>query len=121
MSFYRLKPEAVQFFKKDLSTRICELDDWSKHYGVDLNALEKVEPAYLTYGHRTSDNSSTLGGWSSEKGSEFCFTVHFPSIKNMEYDKFNKGKMTRDLMNKIQNQINYFYNDFNDSLSESDS
>jgi hypothetical protein len=60
-----------------------------------------------------------LGGWSGEDGARFEFTIHFPSVKFNEYDKFSKGKITRELMNKIQSQINYFYDDFlNDKLGQ---
>jgi len=39
MKNYRLKKEAVQFFKKDLATTICTMDTWNK-YGVDTTALD---------------------------------------------------------------------------------
>lgn len=108
---YRLKPEAVPFFKKDLSTSIYDLSTW-KQYQVDVEALEKVEDTYIKYGIPMSKSGDSLSGWSEKDGAHFHFTIHYPSVKYCEYDKFSNGKHTRELMNKIQNTINYFYSDF---------
>lgn len=110
MNKYRLKKEAVPFFKEDLATQIMDLAGW-KHFNVDEKALEKVEPMYVTYGNEKRGYTS-LSGWSAEDGSRFEFTVHFPSVKFIESDKFMKGKVTRRLMDKIQSEINYFYEEF---------
>lgn len=111
MKNFRLKKEAVPFFLKKHATSIYSYETWQS-LQVDMSALEEVEPAFLEYGIKTSSNESSLGGWSKEKGTDFCFTIHFPSMKYQEYDKFKKGGVTRELMNKIQQNINYFYQDF---------
>ncbi len=111
MKNYRLKKEAVQFFKDKYATSIYPLDTWDD-IGVDIIALEEVEEMYIEYGHYSlNGNGSSLSGW-GEKGTYFHFTITFPSVKYNEHDKFNNGKTTRDLMNRIQNQINYFYQEF---------
>lgn len=110
---FRLKPEAVAFFKSDLATRIQDLTDWTK-YHIDENALEEVQEPYLIFGHeskRENYSSSSLGGW-DEKGSKFHFTIHFPSTKYNEHDKFSKGKITRKLMDIIQRDCDRFFEDF---------
>lgn len=113
MKNYRLKKEAVPFFKKDLATSILSYDSW-KELKVDNNALEEVEDAYITYGHSDKNNrSTTLAGWNKDNGSHFHFTTIFPSTKFHEHDKFSKGRLTRDLMNEIQTVVNRFYTDFN--------
>lgn len=114
MKMYRLKEEAVPFFLEKLATQIKSFDNWKEHYGVDMIALEEVEQAHIVYGHQSlnNDHSSTLGGWGQKKGTEFHFTIVFPSVKFMEHDKFSNGKTTRELMNKIQNSINYFYDEY---------
>ena len=101
------------FFKSDLSTRILDFIDWEKN-NVDINALEEVKDIYIKYGHenqRKDITSSSLSGW-SEKGSRFHFTIHFPSIKFSEHDKFSKGKITRKLMDEIQRVSDRFFEDF---------
>ena len=110
MKKFRLKKEAIPFFKESLATQIHHFDTWEK-YGIDMNALEEVEEVHLTYGHKTSKNSSNLNGW-DEDGSRFLFTIHFPSVKHFEHDKFSDGKTTRKLMAIIQNDINDFYFNF---------
>ena len=110
MKLYRLKKEAVEYFDKKYATAIHDWDAWHKT-GVDDNALEEVREPYLAHGIKTSEISSTLGGW-DENGSRFCFTIYFPSVRFYEHDKFTSGKMTRELMNKIQPVISNFYNDF---------
>lgn len=118
MSKFRLKREAVEFFQSKYTTAVHELSTWSD-LGVDEKALEKVEPAHITYGHKNLNNSSAnLAGWGGEDGSHFHFTIHFPSMKFMEYDHFKKGKMTRKLMNEIQDKINYFYSEFQSSETD---
>ena len=129
MKQFRIKKEAVPFFNQNVATAINDLDTWKK-YQVDEKALEEVEPLYITYGHageRSSDYGtkySSLSGWSdgstnNQKGSHFHFTLNFPSVKFREHDEFLKGKTVRNLMEKIQSQLNYFYQDFiNEEESE---
>lgn len=111
MKNYRLKKEAVRFFKENHATSIKSFDFWDK-IGVDLLALEEVEAVYLKYGQKTSESASTLSGWDDEGGSHFLFTIHFPSTKHCEHDKFNNGKSIRELMNSVQRVINAFQEDF---------
>jgi len=110
MKNYRLKKEAVQFFLDKHATAIYDQDKW-EDLGVDIKALEEVEDAYISYGHKINSTSSSLCGW-DENGSHFHFTIHFPSVKFSEHDKFSKGKISRDLMNTIQSNLNYFYSQF---------
>lgn len=112
MKEYRIKKEAVPFILEKFSTKIQSLESWNR-LGIDIKALEEVEPMYVSYGIKRSESNTTLCGW-DEKGSHFEFTIHFPSVTFYEHDKFSKGRITRDLMNKIQSQINNFYNDFID-------
>lgn len=111
MKQYRLKKEAVPFFIEKHATAIYPLDTW-KSIAVDINALEEVEETFLTFGHPTSKSTKSLCGWSGDNGAYFHFTIHFPGVKYSEHDKFSNGKVTRELMNKIQNSINTFYADF---------
>lgn len=118
MKNYRLKKEAVPFILEKHATRIYSLETWES-IGIDINALEEVRPAYLTYGHKSGENSATLGGWDKEGGTHFCFTINFPSTTHCEHDKFSKGRVTRKLMDRIQNQIDNFYSEFlTDEISE---
>ena len=112
MKNFRLKKEATPFFKEKHATAIYPFDTWNS-LGVDPKALEEVEPAYLTYGHRDlKNNSASLSGWNGENGSHFHFTVVFPSCKYLEHDKFTNGKVMRKLMDRIQSNVDHFYSDF---------
>lgn len=124
---YRLKPEAVPFFKKSIKTAVLDWDKWTKNYNVDPDALEEVKPCYLSYGHEHETkvdnghpiNSSTLGGWSKD-GAAFHFTVHFPSMKMKEYDLFNNGNVTRQMMDAVQSSLDRFYSKFNEKSENPD-
>lgn len=110
---FRLKPEATPFFKSNLATVILDFQDWEK-YNVESNALEEVKEVYIKYGHeskREEITSSSLSGW-NEDGSKFHFTIHFPSTKYSEHDKFSKGKVVRKLMDVIQRDCDRFFEDF---------
>lgn len=117
MKYYRLKKEATPFFKEDLATRV-EMNDVWERLNVDKNALEEVLPAFLQYGHCTASkekdgySSSSLSGWSKDEGKYFHFTIHFPSVKFMESDKFGKGRVVRELMDRIQYDVDNFYKQF---------
>lgn len=111
MEKYRLKKEAVPFFADKMATRIYDWDVWQK-YNVDDKALEKVEEARIEYGIKTSASGAKLGGWSNDDERELCFTIVFPSMKYQEHDIFSKGKMVRELMNRIQGVINKFVEEF---------
>lgn len=114
MKKFRLKSEAVPFFKEDHATAIYEWTTWDS-LGVDKRALEEVEDAYITFGHeKEGSNSSSLSGW-NDKGSRFHFTIHLPSVTFREHNHFTNGKIVRDLMNKIQRDVNDFYLSFNNS------
>jgi hypothetical protein len=114
---FRLKKEALPYFKEKYATRIADFDTWDK-LQVDMNALEEVEPCYLTYGHNQNNKTVThLGGWSQEEGARFHFTIIFPSIKHREYDQFNSGRQLRGLMDEIQRVANNYMNQFNSEQS----
>jgi hypothetical protein len=113
MKKFRLKKEAVPFVLEKHATSVYSLDTWES-CGIDIKALEEVEPAFITHGRKMGENSATLGGWSKDEGTTFEFTIHFPSVNFYEHDKFAKGRVTRDLMNRIQSQINNFYDQFLD-------
>lgn len=117
MNKYRLKKEAVPFFKENLATSILDYSTWVDSYNVDPEALEKVEPMYIKYGISTGENSSNLSGW-DEDGKHFHFTIYFPDVKYSESDKFGNGKIVRELMDKIQNNINDFYEQFANKTEE---
>jgi len=110
MRKFRLKKEAVKFFKDKHATAIYSLDTW-EDIQVDIEALEEVEDAYVFPGIKMSENSSSLSGW-DEKGSHFHFTIVFPSVKHSEHDKFSKGKISRELLDKIQRDVNDFFEQF---------
>lgn len=117
MKRYRLKNDAIKFFVEKLSTEVMELDSWKTLYCVDEKALEEVKPAYVTFGFK-ENASSTLSGWSNPEhnvghvGSHFHFTIHFPSTKFHEHDKFSKGRVVRELMDRIQSDLDHFYQKF---------
>jgi len=108
---YRLKQEAVPFFKEKYAKAIYIFDVWDK-IGVDIVALEKVEECFISYGHE-SNKGSSLAGWEDGKGSRFHFTLNFPSMKFKEHDKFSNGKVIREMMNQVQSQLDYLYTSFN--------
>lgn len=111
MKQYRIKKEAVPFILEKHAASIYSKETWES-LGICLNTLEEVEPMYIDYGQKYRENSKNLGGWSQEKGAHFSFTIHFPSMKYHEYDVFNKGRITRELMDRIQNELNRVYRNF---------
>lgn len=115
---FRLKPEAHQFFKSDLATKILDLYDW-KQNNVSDNALEEVKEVYLKFGHERHEGSFTsLSGW-DEKGTRFHFTICFPSTTHSEHDKFSKGNVVRKLMDILQSDCDRFFQEFiNNDLQE---
>lgn len=119
MKNYRLKKEATPFFQEKHATEIKSFDYWES-IGVDRKALEEVKPAYITFGHQDrKNNSSSLAGWDGENGSHFHFTVHFPSTKHQEHDRFSNGRNIRKLMDQIQSHIDYFISDYvNEEINE---
>ena len=115
MKQFRLKKEAVPFFRKECATQILDLETW-KEYQVDIQALEVVEDACVYYGG-TNGKFKSLCGWSDPEtnedgGAHFIFTIRFPSVKIQEYDEFSNGKIIRELMDKIQQEVSWFFNDY---------
>lgn len=117
MKKYRLKEKAYPYFKKDLQTKVFDLDMWKRDYNVCEEALEEVCPCYITFGIPTSSKGTMLRGWSApdseNPGARFHFTIHFPSMKCREYDEFSKGNLTRVLMETIQRDVDYWWQQFN--------
>lgn len=115
---YRIKSEAVPYISEKHVTKIYPRETWES-IGIDINALEEVKPAFISYGRKTSDTGKTLSSWSEKDGQTFEFTIHFPSVKFHEHDKFSNGRIVRELMDRIQMQIDKFYDQFHDdTLSE---
>lgn len=114
MKKYRLKKEALPFFKNELRNKIEYLHEWDKHK-VDVYALEEVEPVHIMYGHSNESqnyNYTSLSGW-DEKGTKLHFTIVFPSFDFRQNDVFTKGASIRDLMNEMQELVNEFVDEFN--------
>ncbi len=131
---HRLKKEALQFFKEDLSTKTFSVEEWRRLYNIDENALEEIKEPVITYGRDEygrdgSYKSGSLGGWSNPEneqskkndeigGAHFCFTIHFPSVKYEEYDRFSKGRMLRGLMDRLQHEADYYFTQFVEGFTE---
>lgn len=124
----RLKKEARPFFKEDLAERTLSYDQWHNYYHMDENALEEVEEVYITYGakryskYSTSGTTNDLGGWANpdndeykkngQAGGRFCFTIHFPSMKWEEHDKFSRGRLIAGLIDRIQKEADWYFKQF---------
>lgn len=117
MKKYRLKKEAVPFFKEKLATDIYDRFTWES-LQVDEKALEEVGDPFIKYGHYYKMESGTTAGvtcgWSKE-GSHFHFTIHFPSVQFGQHDKFSNGRVIRGLMDRFQSLIDSHYSDFNNN------
>jgi len=119
MKKYRLKKEAVPFFNKKYATAIYDFDVWEKQ-GVDVVALEEVKDVFITYGHQSLAQETTYTstcGWGSDKGSKFHFTINFPSMSFKNHDTFSNGKLVRELMNKIEKEMNSYFVEFNNDCA----
>ena len=110
MKKFRLKKDAVPFFKEKYATAIYPWDVW-EGIGVDTKALEEVNPPYLTYGIERGIYTN-LGGWNNQDGKSFEFTIHFPDVRMSEHDRFSNGRITRGLMNRIQDVIDNYFSDW---------
>lgn len=119
---HRLKKEALKFFKEDLACKIMNPQEWKNLYNIDEEALEEVSKPIITFGIETSESLVSLSGWSNPEnnaihaqkleGAHFCFTIHFESMKNQEYDKFSKGRMMREFMERIQKEADQYFQQF---------
>lgn len=122
----RLKKEARPFFKEELARKIMNFDEW-KDYKVDENALEEVEEVFITYGNKryskySSNVSEDLGCWCNPENDEYkkngtagatlCFSIHFPSCKWEEHDRFMKGRMVAGLMDRLQSAADNYFKQF---------
>ena len=110
MKKYKIKEAAVPFIKEKYATGVYSFDVWDAN-GIDMNALEEVFPIYITHGKKTGETSSTLSGWDKDGGT-FEFTIHFPGIAYGEWDKFNNGRTTRELMDRLQRETDRFFEQF---------
>jgi sulfite reductase beta subunit-like hemoprotein len=116
MKKYRLKKEAVQFFAEKHATSIYMLHTWEE-LGVDINALDEIEEAWIDYGGpeskiSTGASSRSIAGWNKDNGGHFHFTIHFPNTEMRDHDNFSKGRVIRSLMDEIQYTVNSFYENF---------
>lgn len=110
MKKYRLKKQARQFFKEDYARKVEEMEIWQSN-NIHENLLEEVEPVYVKYGKRFSDNTADLSGWSSNDGSpeaHFHFTVFANNMSHKDYEMFPVS----DLMSEMQNLINAFFSPY---------
>lgn len=106
MKKYRLKKEAIPFINERYATNISSFERWES-IGIDINALEEVEPPHISYGINNS-----LCGWNAENGAQFHLTVNFPSIKWKEYDEFSKGRMVADFIRRLEDTANEYMTNF---------
>ena len=130
---HRLKKEALPFFKEDLSRETHNIEEWKELFNIDENALEEIKEPVITCGHYTYGKdglpvSATLAGWENPEnfaakkhprigGTHYCFTIHFPSVKWEEHDKFMKGRMVRELLDRLQHEADRYFLDFLDNFT----
>lgn len=131
----RLKKEARPFFKEELARSVMDFDNW-KELKVDENALDEVEEVFITYGNKRYPKYASyeniyeeFGMWcnpdndeykkNGEAGATLCFSMHFPSCKWEEHDRFMKGRMVAGLMDRLQTEAdNYFKQFVSDELDD---
>ena len=130
---HRLKKEALPFFKEDLSRETHNIEEWKRLFNIDENALEEIKEPVITCGHHTYGKdglpvTATLAGWENPEnsaakehkrigGTHYCFTIHFPSVKWEEHDKFMKGRMVRELLDRLQQEADRYFMDFLDNFT----
>lgn len=108
MKRYRLKRNAVPYFDDKYADKIYSYNVWEKD-NISINALEEVEPIYISYGF-DKKGYTDLSGWSNDDGAHFHFTINFPLTNLKEYNLI-KTRMP-DIMRDIQNIVNQKTKDF---------
>lgn len=102
MKQYRLKRDALPFFDDKYREKVYPYSVW-EGMNISLNALEEVEPIYISYGFNKKGYTD-LCGWGSDDGSHFHFTVNLP-LTNLKEHNLIKERMP-EIMRDIQNIIN---------------
>jgi hypothetical protein len=97
---YRLKKEAIQFMKEDLSIHTQPSSWWDAH-GVSVAAIEPVESVYVEW----SGSRGAIGGKIESVG----FVVRFMGKTESNY--FNSDLRIRNIMDEIQKQLNAMRDD----------
>jgi hypothetical protein len=107
-SLFRLKKEAVPFFKKRFAAEIKPFDFWYSHK-IDMAALEEVKAPYISFGHMRNDGTTILSKWCSKDGSEIHFTLNFNGMSMQEHDLFKDENNIRNLMEHVEESMVAFY------------
>jgi predicted RNA-binding protein with TRAM domain len=107
MTKYRLKKEARQFFKKDLSENVKPIEFWvSKN--IHENLLEETEKVYVEYGKWASDVSKSLKSHDgNNKLAALEFTVFITDCPSDVYNDIPVPKV----MDEIQKVLNRYFKD----------
>lgn len=115
MKLYKLKKEAVPFFKDEYKSIIKPLEVWARNR-IEIQALQEVPPVYLTFGFKKGE-SNYLCGWDSKDGGEshFHFTIHVPLCTHNEHEDFKSSGCIRVLMDKLTPIIEDHFNRRNES------
>lgn len=106
-TIYKIKSDAINFFPSFYSDLIKEKDFWEQHH-VPMEALEKVEAPFITYGAYigSPDLSSRIINYSFHRNyeSKFYFTVHLPKISFKKTNDINQN--IKSIIDKFQSIIN---------------
>lgn len=106
-TIYKIKSDAVKFFPSFYSDKIEEEHFWKQHH-FPMEALEKVETPFITYGIEVEGTDSSARSiryaFIRDKESRFCFTIHIPKISAKKSNEIHE-KM-RSIMDKFQAIIN---------------
>ncbi len=108
MKKFRLKRDAVPFFNEKYAAEVQEFYVWES-WKIDINALEEVENVFMTYGHKTSKNATSLCEWGNKDGAKFFFTLHLPTMNKRQYENFKQPKAIRQFMNDCQEMANIYF------------
>jgi hypothetical protein len=115
-SLFRLKKEAVPFFKKRFAAKIKPFDFWDSHK-IDMAALEEVKTPYISFGHVWNDSTTKLARWCSKNGSEIHFTLNFNGMSMQEHDLFTDENNIRNLMEHVEeSMVAFYFNKISDDI-----
>lgn len=105
MKKYRLKEEAVPFFKDKLKNHIGDWTYW-EDYNVDGKALEEVEDAYVEYGIKDKNGTGHLSGWSENNG---AFIFEYGNNATYSFSEYTSG-LAVNLKDSVSYQTKNSYN-----------
>lgn len=112
---FRLKREAVPFFKDIYTTDVGSWETWMAR-GISENALEELPKVYMSYGHKDGNHTSLCSHEWKDSSAKFKFELNITDVSADLYGELKSEKNIAEMIAHMENVCSLLVRNVEDHL-----